>query len=377
MSNTRALPLKLAATLLTLTLATGCSKNALFSGSDLNSINLSTAASEEMRAVNAAMSAVEILHRRANEAHLSYYAPVNYAQAMEQREKLLSLYEDFDPQSSGWFSGSSSDEIVEEADKYVQRINKAFQAKAITEPRLEVIRDHDQYIEQIDVEGFSSRISQLRSETEQFVGMMETKGTVIGLEHKQTQLEQDYQALEVNMVKRKVLVLPTEEFHELDESLVPESYKNALAELYALERLIEKNPRDNKVIQASLNNTFDKIKQAASIAREVEWVKARIETSAERVVLNYRSHLGKLNQYLGTQSLTSLDFQSQIEGIKAAVENKLSHKDEQLQKKLAALAEVLTGQDMSSYSAHQQVDRLIAAAQSSQDESLAVATPKQ
>lgn len=377
MSNNRTFPLKLVTTLLTLIMIAGCSNNSLFSGSDLSSINLSSAASEEMTAVNAAMSAAEILYRRANQEQLSYYAPMNYAQALKQRGKLLGLYEDFDPENSSWFSGSSSDEIIEEADLFVQRINKAFQAKAITEPRLKVIRDHDQYIQQIDVEGFSSRIAQLRGETEQFAGMMETKSTVIGLEHKQTQLEFDYQALEVNMVKRKVLMLPTEEFHKLDEELVPESYKTALAQLYALERLIEKDPRDNKAIQESLNASFSKIKQAASIAREVEWVKARIETSAERVVLNYRNHLSKLNQYLGTQSLTSLDFQSQIEGIKDAVENKLTHNNDQLQKKLAALAEVLTGQDMSHYSAQQQVDRLIAAAQSSVDESLAVSFPNQ
>ena len=179
------------------------------------------------------------------------------------------------------------------------------------------------------------------------------------------------------MIKRKVLRLPTSEFNLLDQELVPESYNKALNGLYSLERLIEKNPRDNTVIQQQLTASYRQIKQAASIAKEVVWVKSRIETSAERVVINYRDHLNSLNRYLGTEELTALDFQSQVRGIKDAVASKISQHDKEkelsdqhLRRQLAELGRLLTGQDMSRYSISQQVDNLIFAVRSLVDESI-------
>ncbi|SQD80552.1 hypothetical protein [Moritella yayanosii] len=177
------------------------------------------------------------------------------------------------------------------------------------------------------------------------------------------------------MIKRKVLRLPTSEFNLLDQELVPESYNKALNGLYSLERLIEKKPRDNTVIQQQLNTSYRQIKQAASIAKEVVWVKSRIETSVERVVMNCRDHLSSLNSYLGTEELTALDFQSQVRGIKEAVASKISQHDKEeelkykhLHRQLVELGRLLTGQDMSKCSISQQMDNLIFAARSLVDE---------
>lgn len=376
MLTKRNLSTQLSSLLIVASLLSGCSSTSMFSGS-ANGLTLSKAATEEMNAVNAAMNAVEILYQRALKQDLIYYSPVNFALAEQQRADLLSMYENYEPDSGSWFSGSGSEEIELEADHFIQRINLAFQAKLITAPSLTVIRDHDEFIKGLDPEGFTQRITQIRNETKKFVGMAETKGTVIGLEHKQAKLEREYKALEIDMVKRKVMRLPTAEFNQLDQDLVPESYKLALHELYSLERLIEKNPRDNTAIQDNLNASYIQIKQAGSIAKEVIWVKSRIENSAERVVMNYRNHLSLLNQYLGTENLTALDFQSQIRGIKDAVESKLSQSskqasasDEHTRQQLTKLAQLLTGQDMSKYSVAQQVDSLVAAAQTLVDESV-------
>ncbi|MGC3833197.1 hypothetical protein ACPSKX_02240 [Moritella viscosa] len=209
------------------------------------------------------------------------------------------------------------------------------------------------------------------------LAFIENRGSGLGLEHQKTKLERDYKALEIDIIKRKVLRLPTSEFNSLDQEIIPESYNRALNSLYSLERLIETDPRNNTAIQQQLTVSHNKIKQADSIAKEVTWVKSRIETSAERVVINYRDHLSSLNSYLGTENLTSLDFQSQVNGIKDAVASKLSQRDkekvrndEHLRNQLTELGRLLTGQDMSKYSISQQVDNLIFAARTLVDESI-------
>ncbi|WP_392340605.1 hypothetical protein [Moritella marina] len=342
-----------------------------------DSFTLSAADSEEINAVNAAMNAVEILYQRGNKQDLAYYAPSNFGLALNKREKLLSMYENYSPSGGSWFSSSGSEDIETESELFVQRMNKAFQAKLLTEPLLVVMRDHDEFIQSIDVDGFEDRVGKLRNSTTKFAALIESRGTGLGLEHQKVKLERDYKSLEVDMIKRKVLRLPTSEFNSLDQELVPESYNKALNALYSLERLVEKDPRDNTAIQRQLNNTYIQIKQAASIAKEVVWVKSRIETSAERVVINYRDHLSSLNSYLGTEELTALDFQSQVSGIKDAVASKISQKDEDkmrkdqnLRRQLAELGRLLTGQDMSKYSIAQQIDNLIFAARSLVDESM-------
>jgi len=370
------LSLKLSAVLLATSMFSGCVTLAEFTG-DADSFTVSNAASEEMNAVNAAMNAVEILYQRGNKQDLGYYAPINFELALQKREELLSMYEDYTPNGGSWFSNSGSDEIEAESELFVKRMNKAFQAKVITEPLLAIIRDHDEFIQNVDIEGFEARIDKLRTSTTQFTGQIETRGTGLGLEHQKIKLERDYNALEVDIIKRKVLRLPTSEFNLLDQELVPESYNRALNGLYSLERLIEKDPRENVAIQQHLNDSYNQIKRAASIAKEVVWVKSRIETSAERVVINYRDHLSSLNSYLGTEELTALDFQSQVSGIKDAVASKFSQRDKQkvlneqhLRDQLAELGRLLTGQDMSKYSISQQVDNLIFAARSLVDESV-------
>lgn len=370
------LSIKLSAVILATSMFSGCVSLAEFTGS-ADSFTMSAAASEEMNAVNAAMNAVEILYQRGNKQDLAYYSPVNFELALKKREELLKMYEDYTPNGGSWFSNSGSEEIETESELFVQRMNKAFQAKLITEPLLSIIRDHDEFVQNVDVEGFEARLDKLRSTTTQFTGQIETRGTGLGLEHQKIKLERDYNALEVDMIKRKVLRLPMSEFHLLDQELVPESYNKALNGLYSLERLIEKDPRDNTAIQQHLTDSYNKIKQADSIAKEVVWVKSRIETSAERVVINYRDHLSSLNSYLGTEELTALDFQSQVSGIKDAVASKLSQRekekvrnDQHLRNQLAELGRLLTGQDMSKYSISQQVDNLIFAARSLVDESV-------
>ena len=370
------LSIKLSSLILVTSLFSGCVSLADFTdGGD--SFTMSAAASEEMNAVNAAMNAVEILYQRGNKQDLAYYAPNNFELALKKREALLSMYEDYTPNGGNWFSNSGSEEIETESELFVQRMNKAFQAKLITEPLLSIIRDHDEFIQSIDVDGFEARFDKLRDSTTQFAGLIESRGTGLGLEHQKIKLERDYNSLEVDMIKRKVLRLPTSEFNLLDQELVPESYNKALNGLYSLERLIEKDPRDNTVIQQQLTASYRQIKQAASIAKEVVWVKSRIETSAERVVINYRDHLNSLNRYLGTEELTALDFQSQVRGIKDAVASKISQHDKEkelsdqhLRRQLAELGRLLTGQDMSRYSISQQVDNLIFAVRSLVDESI-------
>lgn len=370
------LAMKLSGLILVTSLFSGCVTLSEFTDSG-DSFTMSAAASEEMNAVNAAMNAVEILYQRGNKQDLAYYAPNNFALALNKREALLSMYEDYTPNGGNWFSNSGSEEIEAESVLFVQRMNKAFQAKLMTEPLLAIMRDHDEFIQNIDVDGFESRVNKLRDATTKFAALIESRGTGLGLEHQKIKLERDYNSLEIDMIKRKVLRLPTAEFNSLEQELVPESYNKALNGLYSLERLIEKDPRDNKVIQQHLNGTFIQIKRAASIAKEVVWVKSRIDTSAERVVINYRDHLSSLNSYLGTEELTALDFQSQVSGIKDAVASKISQKDKakvlkdkHLRSQLAELGRLLTGQDMSKYSISQQVDNLIFAARSLVDESM-------
>jgi len=369
-------PVKLSAILLATSMFSGCVSMAEFtSGGD--SLVLSEAATEEMNAVNAAMNAVEILYQRGNKQDLSYYSPINFKLALTKRDELLKMYENYTPNSGNWFSNSGSEDIEVESELFVQRMNKSFQAKAITEPLLSAIRDHDEFIRSVEIEGFEARIDKLRDSTIRYAGQVETRGTGLGLEHQKTKLERDYKALEVDIVKRKVLRSPTTEFNQLNQDIVPESYSRALNGLYSLERLIEKDPRDNTAIQKQLKRTYTKIKQAESIAKEVVWVKSRIQTSAERVVINYREHLSSLNSYLGTEELTALDFQSQVSGIKDAVASKLSKRaqdkvnnDQHLRNQLAELGRLLTGQDMSKYSINQQVDSLIFAARTLVDESV-------
>lgn len=370
------LSIKLSGLMLATSLFSGCVTLSEFTDSG-DSFTLSADASEEMNAVNAAMNAVEILYQRGNKQDLAYYAPSNFELALKKREELLGMYEDYTPNGGNWFSNSGSEEIETESELFVQRMNKAFQAKLLTEPLLITIRDHDEFIQGVDVDGFESRFNKLRDATTQFAALIESRGTGLGLEHQKIKLERDYNSLEIDMIKRKVLRLPTTEFNLLDQELVPESYNKALNSLYSLERLIEKDPRDNTVIQQSLNASNIQIKQAASIAKEVVWVKSRIQTSAERVVINYRDHLSSLNSYLGTEELTALDFQSQVSGIKDAMASKISQqdkdkvlKDKNLRSQLAELSRLLTGQDMSKYSISQQVDNLIFAARSLVDESI-------
>lgn len=371
------LSVKFSGAILAASLFSGCVSLSEFTGSR-DSVALSAAASEEMNAVNAAMNAVEILYQRGNREDLAYYAPVHFNLALKKRDELLTMYENYTPSGGSWFSNSGSEDIETESDVFVQRMNKAFQAKLITEPLLAVIRDHDEFIQNVDIDGFESPLEKLRNATTQFAGLIESRGTGLGLEHQKVKLERDYKALEVDMIKRKVLRLPTNEFNLLDQDLVPESYNRALSSLYSLERLIEKDPRDNTAIQKQLTKSFNQIKQATSIAKEVVWVKTRIETSAERVVINYRDHLSSLNRYLGTEELTALDFQSQVSGIKDAVASKLTQRDkdkvmseQHLRSQLAELGRLLTGQDMSKYSISQQLDNLLFAARAKVDESLA------
>lgn len=372
------LSVKLSTVILATSLFSGCASMAEFTN-DPDSFVMSEAATEEMNAVNAAMNAVEILYQRGNKQDLAYYSPVNFQLALKKRDELLKMYENYTPNSGSWFSNSGSEDIEIESELFVQRMNKAFQAKAITEPLLSVIRDHDEFIRSVDIDGFEARVDKLRESAARYAGQIETRGTGLGLEHQKTKLERDYKALEIDIVKRKTLRSPTNEFNQLNQEIVPESYNRALNGLYSLERLIEKDPRDNAAIQQHLTSTYNKIKQAESIAKEVLWVKSRIETSAERVVINYREHLSSLNSYLGTEELTALDFQSQVSGIKDAVASKLTKKDkdkdkvrndQHLRNQLAELGRLLTGQDMSHYSVNQQVDSLIFAARSLTDESV-------
>ena len=361
---------------------TGCSSleriaNSQFGNVDRISLNASESA--EAKAVNAAMNAVEDLYQHALSQELAYYAPLNFAAAETQHRKLLTLYEDYDPAGGSWFSNSGSDEILATAELFIQRINRALQAKLITEPRLQVIRDHDMFIAGLDSDEFSSRLAKITKETQQFVGQVESKGTAIGLEHKQAKLERDYKALERDIVKRNITRLPTAEFNLLEQDIAPESYKRALHELYRLERLIEKNPRDSSTIEQQLNISYNYIKQAESIAQEVIWVKARVQTSAERVVLSYRNHLNLLNQFLGTEDLMALDFQSQIRGIQDAIATRLSKRDQQssqnelqLRRQIAELARLLTGQDMRQYSMNQQVDSILSTVRALADESVTI-----
>ena len=370
------LSLKLSAVLLATSMFSGCASMADFTNSD-DSFVMSEAALEEMNAVNAAMNAVEILYQRGIKQELAYYSPVHFKIAVKKREKLLKMYESYTPNNGGWFSNSGSEDIETESELFVQSMNKAFQAKLITAPLLSTIRDHDEFIHHVDMNGFEARLRKLRDLTIQFASLIENRGSGLGLEHQKTKLERDYKALEIDIIKRKVLRLPTSEFNSLDQEIIPESYNRALNSLYSLERLIETDPRNNTAIQQQLTVSHNKIKQADSIAKEVTWVKSRIETSAERVVINYRDHLSSLNSYLGTENLTSLDFQSQVNGIKDAVASKLSQRDkekvrndEHLRNQLTELGRLLTGQDMSKYSISQQVDNLIFAARTLVDESI-------
>ncbi|CAM2807758.1 hypothetical protein [Moritella viscosa] len=370
------LSLKLSAVLLATSMFSGCASMADFTNS-ADSFVMSEAALEEMNAVNAAMNAVEILYQRGIKQELAYYSPVHFKIAVKKREKLLKMYESYTPNNGGWFSNSGSEDIETESELFVQSMNKAFQAKLITAPLLSTIRDHDEFIHHVDMNGFEARLRKLRDLTIQFASLIENRGSGLGLEHQKTKLERDYKALEIDIIKRKVLRLPTSEFNSLDQEIIPESYNRALNSLYSLERLIETDPRNNTAIQQQLTVSHNKIKQADSIAKEVTWVKSRIETSAERVVINYRDHLSSLNSYLGTENLTSLDFQSQVNGIKDAVASKLSQRDkekvrndEHLRNQLTELGRLLTGQDMSKYSISQQVDNLIFAARTLVDESI-------
>lgn len=370
------LSIKLAGMMLATSLFSGCVTLSEFTDR-ADSFTMSADASEEMNAVNAAMNAVEIFYQRGNKQDLAYYTPNNFELALNKREKLLSMYENYTPNGGSWFSSSGSEDIETESELFVQRMNKAFQAKLLTEPLLITIRAHDEFIQSIDVDGFATRFDKLRNSTTQFAGLIESRGTGLGLEHQKIKLERDYNDLEIDMIKRKVLRLPTSEFNLLDQELIPESYNRALNGLYSLERLIEQDPRDNTVIQQHLNDSNLQIKQAASIAKEVVWVKSRIGTSAERVVINYRDHLSSLNSYLGTEELKALDFQSQVRGIKDAMASKISQQDkdkvrndQHLRRQLAELGRLLTGQDMSKYSVSQQLDNLIFAVRSLVDESL-------
>ncbi|PKH09485.1 hypothetical protein [Moritella sp. Urea-trap-13] len=370
------LSVKFSGLMLATSLFSGCVTLSEFTGS-ADSFTMSADDSEEMNTVNTAMNTVETLYQRGNKQDLAYYAPSNFELALNKREKLLNMYEDYTPNGGSWFSSSGSEDIEAESALFVLRMNKAFQAKVITKPLLTIMRDHDEFIQTIDVDGFETIFDKLRNSTTQFAGLIESRGTGLGLEHQKIKLERDYNSLEIDMIKRKVLRFPTSEFNLLDQELVPESYNKALNGLYSLERLIEKDPRDNPAIQQQLTDSNIKIKQAESIGKEVMWVKSRIETSAERVVINYRDHLSSLNSYLGTEELTALDFQSQVSGIKAAMAAKISQQDkdkvlkeEKLQRQLAELGRLLTGQDMSRYSISQQVDSLIFAVRSLVDESL-------
>ncbi|QUM88245.1 hypothetical protein HWV03_05085 [Moritella sp. 36] len=370
------LSLKLSGVLLATSMFSGCASMADFTNS-ADSFVMSEAALEEMNAVNAAMNAVEVLYQRGDKQDLAYYSPTNFKTAVKKREKLLKMYENYTPNNGGWFSNSGSEDIETESALFVLSMNKAFQAKLITAPLLSTIRDHDEFIHNVDMNGFSARLRKLRDLTIQFASLIENRGSGLGLEHQKTKLERDYKALEIDIIKRKILRLPTSEFNLLDQEIIPESYNRALNSLYSLERLIETDPRDNTAIQQKLTASHNKIKQADSIAKEVIWVKSRIETSAERVVINYRDHLSSLNSYLGTENLTSLDFQSQVSGIKDAVASKLSQRDKEkvrndlhLRNQLAELGRLLTGQDMSKYSISQQVDNLIFAARTLVDGSV-------
>ncbi|MDX2320611.1 MAG: hypothetical protein QNK26_08440 [Moritella sp.] len=372
------LSVKLSGVILATSLFSGCVSLTEFTGSS-DGVAMSAAASEDMNAVNAAMNAVEILYQRGNTEDLAYYAPVHFNLALNKRDELLTMYENYTPSGGSWFSNTGSEDIEAGTAVFVQRMNQSFQAKLMTEPLLAIIRDHDEFIQNVDIDGFEAPLDKLRKSTSQFAGLIESRGTGLGLEHQKVKLERDYKALEVDMIKRKVLRLPTNEFNLLDQDLVPESYSRALNRLYRLERLIEKNPRDNTAIQQQLSHAYNQIKQATSIAKEVVWVKSRIETSAERVVIKYRDHLSSLNSYLGTEELTALDFQSQVSGIKDAVASKLSQRDKEqvlndkhLSEQLAELGRLLTGQDMSKYSITQQVDNLLLAAKGIADESIVV-----
>ena len=386
MQSNRCYPARnlIAISIISLTLA-GCSTlerlaNAPLNGiNSTNSISLNASESAEAKAVNAAMNAVEELYQRALSQELGYYAPLNFTAAEQQHRKLLALYEDYDPAGSSWFSNSGSDEIQATAELLIQRINRAFQAKVITEPQLQVIRDHDLFIAGLDSDEFSSRLAKITKATQQFIGQIESKGTVIGLEHKQAKLERDYKTLERDIVKRNITRLPTAEFNLLEQDIAPESYKRALHELYRLERLIEKDPRDSGAIEQQLNISYNYIKQAESITQEVIWVKARIQTSAERVVLNYRNHLNLLNQFLGTEDLMTLDFQSQVRGIQDAIAARLSQRNQlnsqnerQLRRQITELARLLTGQDMSQYTLSQQVDSILSTVRALADESVTI-----
>jgi len=370
------LSLKLSGVLLATSMFSGCASMADFTNS-ADSFVMSEAALEEMNTVNAAMNAVEVLYQRGDKQDLAYYSPTNFKTAVKKREKLLKMYENYTPNNGGWFSNSGSEDIETESALFVLSMNKAFQAKLITAPLLSTIRDHDEFIHNVNMNGFGARLRKLRDLTIQFASLIENRGSGLGLEHQQTKLEHDYKALEIDIIKRKILRLPTSEFNLLDQEIIPESYNRALNSLYSLERLIETDPRDNTAIQQKLTASHNKIKQADSIAKEVIWVKSRIETSAERVVINYRDHLSSLNSYLGTENLTSLDFQSQVSGIKDAVASKLSQRDKEkvrndlhLRNQLAELGRLLTGQDMSKYSISQQVDNLIFAARTLVDGSV-------
>ncbi len=292
--------------------------------------------------IQALMQLVEARFEEAKEINLAFYSPQNFQRAAIEIKLLQDLYKEYDPKATGFlgFGGAKSaeEDLNEQAAKTLGLIDKGLQNQALVETHLEKLMVDKVYLDPLKKYRFQGEYDAISNDINTLIRNMERYEKFDGLEADRDRISKKLFLHEVHITKAAILdgdgLLKS--LRAIRSERVPKSYKQAKDDLRALEAFIEQTPRDSDGIETRRLRATRSIQRAASVQKEVDWVRKQPLTQTEQVVLRYHDSLSQLAAARQVDGFVQLPFNERIQALQQALAKRQTEQELELSQTLDA-----------------------------------------
>jgi len=304
--------LKLTATVLFITLVTGCAsfEKSSSGASDLQQDKITNI--ELNQRVQDAITQVEQDYLKAKEQNFSYYAPRTWQSAEQDLVSTRKLVNRFDPNNQGFFGGPSEASVLASITEVSDQLIQAQQIKnQVTTILAQPLADIEYLTPKVGKE-WQRDLNTINQSIIQFINNIERQRAVSRQKADLDKIQKKIHDLEINIVIAHYYSPLEKQFHQLNKRLIPQSYNKVLRGLQQLNHVITTTPRDTTALTDSANQIKKDIQSAEHIATDVNWINNLDKNQREEIVLHYRATLESLGLKFLNQDLSNLSYKAQV-----------------------------------------------------------------
>ncbi|NQZ50773.1 MAG: hypothetical protein HRT95_11545 [Moritella sp.] len=304
--------LKLTATILFITLVTGCASFEKSSSvaADLQQDKIINLALNQR--VQDAVTQVEQDYLQAKDENFSYYAPRTWQSVEQDLVSTRKLVNRFDPNNQGFFGGPSESSVLASiAEVSVQLIQAQKIKHQVTTILAQPLADIEYLTPKVGKE-WQRDLSNINHNIIQFINNIEKNRAVSRQQIDRDRIQKKVHDLEINLVNAEYYSPLEKQFHQLNKQLIPQSYNEVFLGLQRLNNVITTAPRDTTALTDTANWIKKDIQSAKHIAADVNWINNLDKNQREEIVLHYRATLEGLGLKFLNQDLSNLSYKAQV-----------------------------------------------------------------